>query len=1046
MIETNARRAVDARRRQVVELLDLGKADVDLRHARSRGARGSAPAGGAASAGRRPRRRRARARRSQRLPGSRRSRRRRSSASGRAALSARTRPRSWNTRSCAFSRTEQVLNRMTSASSGRSVSVEPSEAGARRPSCPSRTRSSGSRTCGCKACELTVAVAVEGGVLNRAASIAEPGQLQRVRTAERYNRLAGVRRAFLAAGETGTRCARECRATCRGCPRNGKPVRIASIRHCTPSRTSGKAERSRPASPETGLQRNAVSTSAFAANRSAGMRCRPGSVAGSRLFADRRSGRSRFRVVPINRRAGSPRHERSRSPCRFPCRSRAPALAPPRSRPVCTFRLCSTRARNRRRARRDRSTRSSSPRRARRSALIDLVADVTVIGADEIARGGAQGLAELLQRQPGVEIVQNGGPGATSGVFLRGANSRPDAGAGRRHARRIVDERRRGAGGHPARPDRADRDPARTRVEPVRRRCDRRRDPGVHAHAAATACTPMRRVPATARYRHLGSVGGVSRRRGAAGAAALQFSGTPERRLQRHRQPGELQLQPRSRRLSQRAASAPTAAATGRPGRRLTAQYFRSRLDAQFDGGRRFDDRTITTLESYGSRERESLGAVLDVAAHARAKAATTSVSKTGFGDFPFRHAQRQYAWQNELALPVGRADARARAARGARRRPMPAFAVTSRDTDSLFGVYQIDAGAARAAGQPAPRRFEPVRRPDDRRDRLRLSVLAGVARDRELRHRLQGADVQRSLFPGFLEPRPACRRRRTTSKPASTRRQRAALACDARAVAYRNRVSDLIVFHATPSFNCAPQNVADATLKGVTLAGRIVWRDTSINGSLDLQSPDRRRYGTIAAAPRTPAWRGRTVAAVRPCAVQRRGRRLVRALRRCREPAPHGRLRARQPDRWNGRSMRSDTLFVRGDNVFDQRLRAGGGFRHRRRAVFAVFAGGYDAIRAKASRPRATSGFASRLHAWRTDGGRRRCRVIDDTGKPVTLPSPAPTHRHACAARRRALFTPQARGRRSSASSTAPTIRPPSNRCRSSATPMRSTSSASRC
>src|SRR6478752_3018601 len=55
--------------------------------------------------------------------------------------------------------------------------------------------------------------------------------------------------------------------------------------------------------------------------------------------------------------------------------------------------------------------------------LIDLVADVTVIDADEIARGGVQGILLLLQRQPGVEIVQNGGPGATAGVFLRGANA-----------------------------------------------------------------------------------------------------------------------------------------------------------------------------------------------------------------------------------------------------------------------------------------------------------------------------------------------------------------------------------------------------------------------------------------------------------------------------------------------------------------------------------------------------------------------------------------------------------------------------------------------
>src|SRR5204863_5916836 len=55
--------------------------------------------------------------------------------------------------------------------------------------------------------------------------------------------------------------------------------------------------------------------------------------------------------------------------------------------------------------------------------LTDLLADVTLIGPEEIARAGPGGLAALLQRQPGVEIVTNGGPGSTSGVFLRGANT-----------------------------------------------------------------------------------------------------------------------------------------------------------------------------------------------------------------------------------------------------------------------------------------------------------------------------------------------------------------------------------------------------------------------------------------------------------------------------------------------------------------------------------------------------------------------------------------------------------------------------------------------
>ena len=51
------------------------------------------------------------------------------------------------------------------------------------------------------------------------------------------------------------------------------------------------------------------------------------------------------------------------------------------------------------------------------------IADVTVIGPEEIARAGAQSLADLLQRQPGVQIVTSGGPGTTTGVFLRSANA-----------------------------------------------------------------------------------------------------------------------------------------------------------------------------------------------------------------------------------------------------------------------------------------------------------------------------------------------------------------------------------------------------------------------------------------------------------------------------------------------------------------------------------------------------------------------------------------------------------------------------------------------
>jgi len=52
-----------------------------------------------------------------------------------------------------------------------------------------------------------------------------------------------------------------------------------------------------------------------------------------------------------------------------------------------------------------------------------VIADVTLIDAEQIARAGPIGLAELLQRHAGAEISLTGGPGQPSGVFLRGTNT-----------------------------------------------------------------------------------------------------------------------------------------------------------------------------------------------------------------------------------------------------------------------------------------------------------------------------------------------------------------------------------------------------------------------------------------------------------------------------------------------------------------------------------------------------------------------------------------------------------------------------------------------
>ena len=56
--------------------------------------------------------------------------------------------------------------------------------------------------------------------------------------------------------------------------------------------------------------------------------------------------------------------------------------------------------------------------------LSDVVADVTIIDRQKIESSGAAGLADVLKRVPGIEMSRNGGPGATTSVFLRGAESR----------------------------------------------------------------------------------------------------------------------------------------------------------------------------------------------------------------------------------------------------------------------------------------------------------------------------------------------------------------------------------------------------------------------------------------------------------------------------------------------------------------------------------------------------------------------------------------------------------------------------------------------
>ncbi|WP_257295364.1 TonB-dependent receptor domain-containing protein [Endozoicomonas sp. YOMI1] len=61
---------------------------------------------------------------------------------------------------------------------------------------------------------------------------------------------------------------------------------------------------------------------------------------------------------------------------------------------------------------------------ARTAQTVDeTLAPVTVINREQIERSQASSVTELLKHAPGVQIASNGGPGSTSGVFLRGTST-----------------------------------------------------------------------------------------------------------------------------------------------------------------------------------------------------------------------------------------------------------------------------------------------------------------------------------------------------------------------------------------------------------------------------------------------------------------------------------------------------------------------------------------------------------------------------------------------------------------------------------------------
>jgi vitamin B12 transporter len=446
--------------------------------------------------------------------------------------------------------------------------------------------------------------------------------------------------------------------------------------------------------------------------------------------------------------------------------------------------------------------------------------DITIISQEEIAAAGAGSIAELLRGIGGTQIVQYGSGGATSGVFLRGANSN--------HTLVLVDGQRVGSSTAGLTALEAISPANIERIEIVRGPLSML----YGADALGGVVQIFTRGGAGNRSGASAVVGTQKSARASAYAAfgdgmwSTQLSGNFERSAGFNAidNPNNFSYNPDADGFRRFGGNA-TISARFAPQVLGTLRLLHNDLNTQYDGSATYNDRTRTkqsavqaTLDMHGTKLR--LGKSED---DARFDSEYPGAFRTRTSEASAQHSVAiARAWTLLGALEW----------RGERVDTSEGFAVNQRNTTSALASLN---GTLGGTGIQVTARVD-----DSKQFGSRITggagFVASIAPQMQLVANIGTAFKAPTFndlyYPGFSNPN--LKPERALSGDIGLRMKSGAISGSV--VGHQARVRDIIVFECDAEFNCAPQNVNRASISGFTLAGQ--WQisgQTQFNASLDL-------------------------------------------------------------------------------------------------------------------------------------------------------------------------------------------------------------------